>query len=222
MKRDSLKTKKERLLSIIKGYHSLLVAFSGGVDSTLLLAVAHEVLKDCLIAVTAESPVHPARENKAAAAFAQDMGVQYMVIQSREMSKPDFLANPKERCYLCKKYLFTDLLKIASARGIEHVAHGANMDDLEDFRPGYTAAQEMGIVAPLVDAGMRKNDIRALSNQMNLKTWNKPSMACLATRIPYGKPLTEKALKMVEHAENIIFDRGFSTCRVRVHNNAGP
>jgi len=195
---DSLKTKKERLVSLLKQFEALIVAFSGGVDSTFLLAVAHETLKKNLVAITAESPIHPARENQAAVVFAQNLGVQHIVLQSREMSRPDFIANTKDRCYICKKYLLEDLLKIAKDMGIENVAHGVNVDDLEDFRPGFAAAYEMGIKAPLVDAGLNKDDIRALSKQMNLKTWNKPPMACLATRIPYGTPITEKALNMVD------------------------
>jgi len=219
MSLDSLKTKKERLVSLLKQFEALIVAFSGGVDSTFLLAVAHETLKKNLVALTAESPIHPARENQAAAVFAQNLGVQHIVLQSREMSRPDFIANTKDRCYICKKYLLEDLLKIAKDMGIENVAHGVNVDDLEDFRPGFAAAYEMGIKAPLVDAGLNKDDIRALSKQMNLKTWNKPPMACLATRIPYGTPITEKALNMVDQAELAILSLGFTSCRVRLHGN---
>ena len=219
MSLDSLKTKKERLVSLLKQFEALIVAFSGGVDSTFLLAVAHETLKKNLVAITAESPVHPAREIQAATAFAQNLGVQHMVLQSREMSQPDFRANTKDRCYICIKYLLEDLLKIAKDMGIEHVAHGVNVDDLEDFRPGFAAANEMEIKAPLVDAGLNKDDIRALSRQMNLKTWNKPPMACLASRIPYGTPITDRDLKMVEQAEQAILSFGFTACRVRLHGN---
>ena len=215
----AIKQKMEHLISIMKEYGSLLVAFSGGVDSTFLLSVARDVLKDKLVAVTSQSPVHPLKEHQAAADFAQNLGVDHLIIRSREMSQPDFLENTKDRCYICKKYLFEDLLKIASERGVEWVAHGANIDDLEDFRPGFAAADEMGIKAPLVDAGLTKGDIRALSKEMNLATWNKPPMACLATRIPYGTPITEKALNMVEQAETIILNLGFAACRVRLHGS---
>ena len=215
---NDLTTKREHLLSILKGYGSLLVAYSGGVDSTFLLAVAHEALKKNLTAITAESQLHPASEIKAAKAFAQELGVKHMLIHSREMSQAGFKANTKKRCYLCKKYLFKDLLKIASDRRIKHVAHGANLDDLEDFRPGFDAAREMKITAPMVDAVLTKNDIRMLSKQMNLKTWNKPPMSCLATRIPYGTQITTEKLKMIEKAEQIILGLGFTGCRVRLHS----
>jgi pyridinium-3,5-biscarboxylic acid mononucleotide sulfurtransferase len=215
---NGLTTKKERLLSILKGYGSLLIAYSGGVDSTFLLALAHEALKKNLTSITAESPLHPASEIKAAKAFAQELGVQHLLIQSREMSQTDFKANTKKRCYLCKKYLFEDLTKIAYDLRIKHVAHGANLDDLEDFRPGFDAAREMKITAPMVDAGLTKNDIRMLSKRMSLKTWNKPPMSCLATRIPYGTQITTEKLKMIEKAEQIILGLGFTGCRVRLHS----
>jgi len=215
---NGLTTKKERLISMLKGYGSLLIAYSGGVDSTFLLALAHEVLKKNLTAITAESPLHPASEIKAAKAFAQELGVQHLLIQSREMSQADFKANTKKRCYLCKKYLFKDLIKIAYDLRIKHVAHGANLDDLEDFRPGFDAACEMKIIAPMVDVGLTKNDIRMLSKKMSLKTWNKSSMSCLATRIPYGTQITTGKLKMIEKAEQVILALGFTGCRVRLHS----
>jgi uncharacterized protein len=214
---NSLTTKRDHLFTTLKGYGSLLIAYSGGVDSSFLLATAHEALKKNLVAVTAKSPVHPARENQDAKAFAEELGVRHMFIQSREMSQDDFIANTKERCYLCKKYLFEDLLRIANELGVKHVAHGANLDDLEDYRPGFDAARELKIAAPMVDAGLTKNDIRTLSKKMNLKTWNKPSMSCLATRIPYGTQITMEKLKMIEQAEQVILALGVNTCRVRLH-----
>jgi len=214
---NGLTSKRERLISILKGYGSLLIAYSGGVDSTFLLAVAHEALKKNLVAITAKSPLHPVMENQDAKAFAQELGVKHMLVKSREMNLPDFTANTKERCYLCKKYLFIDLLKIARDKNIEYVAHGANLDDLEDFRPGFDAAREMKITAPMVNAGLTKNDIRTLSKQMNLKTWNKPPMSCLATRIPYGTQITTEKLEMIEQAEQVILGFGFNACRVRLH-----
>jgi len=217
---NGLKTKREHLISTLKSYGSLLVAYSGGVDSTFLLATAHEALKKNLVAITATSPLHPVKESQEAKAFAQKLGINHLFVKSREMSQSDFTANTKRRCYLCKKYLFKDLLKIAREKNIKYVAHGANVDDLEDFRPGFDAAREMNIMAPMVDAGLTKNDIRTLSKQMNLNTWNKAPMSCLATRIPYGTQITIEKLRMIERAEQVILDLGVSSCRVRVHDKA--
>jgi len=218
MNKNHLAEKRDRLLSILKGYGALIVAYSGGVDSSFLLATAHEALNENLLAVTASSPLHPESETREAIDFANFLGVEHMVVQSKEMHRADFISNTKERCYLCKKYLIEELLKISNNRNIQHVAHGANIDDLSDYRPGFAAAQEMGIKAPLVDANLTKNDIRRLSKQMNLPTWNKPSMACLASRIPYGTPITVKDLKMIERAEQVLTSINFTGCRVRVHD----
>ena len=218
MNKNHLAEKKDRLLSILKGYGSLLVAYSGGVDSSFLLAVAHEALNKNLLAVTSASPLHSEWETREAIDFANVLGVEHMIIQSRIMLRADFISNTKERCYLCKKYLIEELFTIVNQRGIQHVAHGANIDDLSDYRPGFAAAQEMGVKAPLVDAGLTKNDIRRLSKQMNLTTWNKPPMACLATRIPYGTAITVEDLKMVDQAEQVLFGFGFIGCRVRVYD----
>ena len=196
-----------------------MIAFSGGADSAFLLAAAYEVLKENVVAVTAKSPIHSEREKKDAILFAGNLGAKHIIIKSGEMNQPGFIANGKDRCYICKKNLFKDFLRIASELGIKYVAHGANMDDQRDFRPGHRAANEMGIIAPLVDAGLTKKDIRQLSKEMDLITWNKPAMACLATRIPYGTSLTEKTLNMVEQAENIISSLGFNVCRVRHHGD---
>ncbi|MBW2491262.1 MAG: ATP-dependent sacrificial sulfur transferase LarE [Deltaproteobacteria bacterium] len=218
MNKNHLAEKRDRLFSILKGYGSLLVAYSGGVDSSFLLAMAYEALNTKIIAVTAASPLYPEWETRDARDFAKSLGVEHLILQSKIIHQADFISNTKERCYLCKKYLIEELLTISNHRGIPHVAHGANIDDLSDYRPGFAAAQEMGIKAPLVDANLTKNDIRRLSKQMNLTTWNKPQMACLASRIPYGTPITRKNLKMIEQAEQVLTSIGFTGCRVRVHD----
>lgn len=219
MDRLSLNNKKKQLVLILKGLDSLMVAFSGGVDSAFLLAVAHEVLKKNVVAVTAVSQIHPAREKKKAMGFVKNYGIKHIILQSNEMSLPAFVVNRKDRCYVCKKNLFEKLIKIASNIGIKYIAHGANIDDLEDFRPGHTVAQEMGVFAPMIDAGLTKNDIRLLSKEMNLETWNKAALPCLATRIPYGIPITVKALEMVDRAEDVLISLGFNACRVRKYEN---
>jgi len=219
MNNDYLKVKKERLVSILKNFKSLAVAFSGGADSTFLLAVAHEVLGENVAAVTAKSPVHPARETEFAGKFAMNYGIKHIVIQSDEMGLTEFTANNRNRCYICKKNLFPKMKEAASKAGIGEIVHGANTDDLDDFRPGFSAASELRIVAPMIDAGLTKQDIRNLSKSMLLETWNKPAMACLATRIPYGTAITIESLKMIEEAENALIDLGFTGCRVRHHGN---
>jgi uncharacterized protein len=211
--------KKKRLIENLGTLDSLLVAFSGGVDSTFLLAVAHEILKDRVVAVTADSAIHPARDRQTALKLAQQLSVRHRIIFSRELDHTDFIRNEPDRCYVCKKYLFADLLKVAGELEITHIAHGANRDDLKDYRPGFKAATEMGILAPLVDAELTKEDIRILSKEMKLDTWNKPAMACLASRIPYGTELSLEKLKMVADAETVLLNEGFSACRVRYHGS---
>ena len=217
----SVDSKRKKLRSIIRRFDGLVVAFSGGVDSTFLLAFAHQILKDRIVAVTAQSPVHPARESEFAVRFAKSRNITHRLVRSREMQQTDFLANPVDRCYICKKNILADLLEIGRQLGIDTVAHGANVDDLGDYRPGMQAAREAGVEAPLLEAGLTKADIRVLSKEMKLETWNKPSMACLATRIPFGTTITEAALQMVDAAEQVLLDLGFTTCRVRHHGDMG-
>lgn len=214
-----LRNKMEKLETILKGYGKLLVAFSGGVDSTFLLAMARKVLKDNVVAVTGDSPIHSTRETKDAVSMAQKMGVKQIIHETQEMTLPEFLKNPEDRCYICKKHLIQDLKKIADKMNIPNIAHGANKDDLGDYRPGFAAAEEMGVLSPLIEAGMTKADIRELSKEMGLETWDKPSMPCLATRLPYGTSITKAVVKQIEAAENILFDLGFKICRVRHHGD---
>ena len=217
MNRD-IQNKKEKLISILKKYDDLVVAFSGGVDSTFLLYMANKVVKGKVIAVTAHSSIHSESEIEFAQKLAKRLNIKHLMIRSREMNLPDFVANTKEKCYFCKKMLAQDLNKLASELGVTHIAHGANLDDLDDYRPGFKAAVEMGMIAPLLDAKMTKNDIRLLSKEMGLETWNKPSMACLASRIPYGVPIIDETLNKIDRAERFIINLGFNTCRVRYHH----
>jgi uncharacterized protein len=214
---SAVAAKKKHLMAILAGYDALAVAFSGGVDSTFLLAAAKEALVGRLVAITAVSPVHPRREIREAAATARTLGVRHIMAPSGEMAAPDFVANPPNRCYICKKIVFGEVIRIAAEMGFQRVAHGVNLDDLGDYRPGLRAAEEMGVLAPLVEAGLTKADIRVLSRRMQLPTWNKPSMACLASRFPYGRSITESALQMVEQAEEVLQELGFRGCRVRLH-----
>ena len=212
-----VREKRDRLIRYLGGLESLLVAFSGGVDSTLLLALAHEALGPGVKAVTAISATYPEREREAAREFAEARGIEQIVIESDELSLPEFVRNGPNRCYHCKKALGTKMLEIAAQNGIRHVAHGANLDDRSDYRPGMKAAEEMGFLAPFLREELTKEEIRFLCREMNFAVWDKPSMACLASRIPYGDPITKDKLYMIDQAEAYLNDQGFGQCRVRVH-----
>jgi uncharacterized protein len=216
---DKAHRKKLSLVEALKSLDSLLIAYSGGVDSTFLLAVAHEVLGPRVLAVTATAAFYPAHEVRGAIDFARRHGIEHLVLPSEAGRLPAFRANPPDRCYHCKSFLFRKLKEVAEDRGIRHIAHGANADDSDDYRPGKKAAEEAGALAPLLDAGMNKEEIRHLSREMGLPTWNKPAMACLASRIPYGEPITEANLKMIEEAEAFLAAKGFRQFRVRCHGS---
>ena len=215
----SLQDKKKRLIQVLKTFDRLAVAFSGGVDSALLLAEAHAALGQNAIAVTARSPIHPDTDIVDAAKIAANLGVPHLIIDSAEMGRADFLANTPERCYICKKTVFGHLLVLIREKGFQHLAHGANVDDRGDYRPGMRAARELGIAAPLMDAGLTKDDIRRMARERQLFVWDKPAMACLATRFPYGTPIDAAKIEQVRHAEQVLADAGLVGCRVRHHGD---
>jgi len=199
---------------------SLVVAFSGGVDSTFLLALATETLgSEKVLAAVGLSPVMPQREQQASRELARQIGAELVETCTSEMADPNFTANPAQRCYHCKSDLLKTLTQLARQRGYAFVATGANADDRGDFRPGLRAGEEMGARNPLMEAGLTKQDIRAASRAMGLATWNKPSMACLSSRIPYGQEITPEKLARIEQAENLLQDMGFSQYRVRDHGD---
>jgi len=211
--------KLEILQDIIRKMEKLAVAFSGGVDSTFLLRVAHDVLGENVIAVTAKSSTYPEREFAEASEFIGKLGVKHIVIVSEELEIEGFSSNPVNRCYYCKKELFSKIRDIATELGIKYVADGSNIDDLGDYRPGMIAVKELSVVSPLQEAEMTKEDIRQLSKDMGLPTWNKQSFACLASRFPYGNEITLEKLGMVDEAEQYMLDLGFRQLRVRHHGD---
>jgi len=210
--------KYEHLKETLTDMGSVLVAYSGGVDSTFLLKVAHETLGDRVMGVTIVSPLIPPDEVEDAIALAQKMGAVIEVIRNAELST-QILANTPDRCYFCKATICAQLKAFAREHGYSVVVDGSNHDDLKDYRPGQRAARECGMRSPLQEAGLTKSDIRALSRELGLSTWDKPSAACLASRIPYGSPITEEALVRIGRAEQLLKELGLGQLRVRHHSN---
>ena len=213
----ALSAKHQALKDYIHSLGSVAVAFSGGVDSTLLITVAHDVLGDKALAVTIASSLIPGRELHESESFCHERNIHHEIIHVDELSIPGFKANPPDRCYICKRELFTRIMNTARAHGIMNVIEGSNLDDLGDYRPGLKAIQELGIKSPLRETGFTKAEIRELSWELGLKTWDKPSFACLASRFVYGEEITAQKLRMVEQAEQLLLDSGFRQFRVRLH-----
>ena len=212
-----LLNKLTNLENYIKALGSLAVGFSGGVDSTFLLTVAHNILGDKAIAVTEAGAMVPRREIKEASDFCRERGIAQYICEFDPLTVDEFRMNGKERCYYCKRAIFSEIKRIADDHAIEYIAEGSNMDDLGDYRPGLKAVAEMNIKSPLREAGLYKEDIRLLSKAMGLPTWSKPSYACLASRFVYGEEITKEKLMMIDKAEQFLIEHGFLQERVRIH-----
>ncbi len=216
---QTLEEKRERLEQLLSRMGGCVIGFSGGVDSTLLFAVAANVLGDRALAVTATSETYPERELNEALSLAASLGGRHRVIVSEELDIPGFTQNPADRCYHCKKELFGKLCKIAVAEGLSVVVDGSNLDDRGDYRPGKQALAELGVRSPLVEAGFTKADIRVLSREMGLPTWDKPPFACLSSRFPYGTEITREKVSQVGRAEESLRELGLRVLRVRHHGD---
>jgi len=214
---ESLAGKQRRLGEILAGFESAVVAFSGGADSAYLAWEAARALGDRVVCVTADSPSYPAHHRDLALDLVRRFGWRHVFIQTLEMERPEYRANPANRCYYCKQELFTRLAAFARGRGLAVVLDGSNADDRGDYRPGRQAARELGVRSPLDEAGLGKDEIRALSREAGLPTWEEPASACLSSRIPYGSEVTDEKLRVIEEAEQCLRALGFRVCRVRHH-----
>ena len=215
---DLLQKRLTELEEILAPYGSALVAFSGGVDSSLALAVAARALpRHRVLAVTSNNETYLPSELELARTFARSLGVEHLVVNTRELDDPNYASNPTNRCYFCKSTLYSDLAKLAEEKGYACVVDGANKDDEGDYRPGRKAARELGVVSVLSEAGMSKSEVRGLAKYLDLPTWDKPALACLSSRFPYGQEITPEKLSQVARAEEFLRGEGFSQVRVRHH-----
>ena len=219
MRSDPVKIKQQRLIQWLSVHRPLLVAFSGGVDSTFLLAQAHRVLGREAVAATSISSIHPQAEIIGARALAVRLGIEHVCLDTQELSSQGFTRNGPDRCYVCKQRLFSKMREIAVQRNIAHIAHGATADDAADFRPGHRAADQLGILAPLAAVELHKDEIRGLSHEMGLETWDRPAQACLASRIPYGMAIDAVRVGQVADAEAELERLGILGGRVRHHGD---
>ncbi len=216
---DALSVKERHLHSLLADLDSVIVAFSGGVDSAYLGWAATRVLGPRALCVTADSPSYPDRHRQLARRVAREFGLHHEVVHTAELERPDYRANPVNRCYFCKTELYSTLAELAQHRDFHAIVDGSNADDRTDYRPGRAAAKEFGVRSPLDEAGLTKADIRELSRVAGLPTWDEPASACLSSRIPYASEVTVDKLQMIERAEDAVRDLGFRVCRVRHHDS---
>ena len=214
--------KERRLQELVASFDSLIIAFSGGVDSAYLAWVATQVLGPGALCVTADSPSYPDRHRQLALRVAKEFGLHHEIVRSRELERAEYRANPTNRCYFCKHELYSLLGEVARAREFDVIADGSNADDRGDYRPGRQAAREFGVRSPLDEVDLTKAEIRELSHLAGLPTWDEPASACLSSRIPYHSEVTDEKLRMIEQAEQVLHDLGFRVCRVRHHETPAP